>query len=50
VVALEAMAANDEARRFYRERGYTPHRVELQTRVGRGTNASGENDTHSKED
>lgn len=29
VVTLEAMADNDEARRFYRERGYAPHRVEL---------------------
>jgi ribosomal protein S18 acetylase RimI-like enzyme len=49
VVALEAMAANDEARRFYRARGYAPHRVELETRVDGGAPASGENDTHSKE-
>ncbi len=27
VIALEAMADNDSARQFYRERGYQPHRV-----------------------
>ena len=41
-VALEVMAANDAARRFYREHGYTPHRLELEKPV--------ENDTHSKGD
>ncbi|MFB6235942.1 MAG: GNAT family N-acetyltransferase [Halopenitus sp.] len=30
VVALEAMAANADARRFYRTHGYEPHRVELE--------------------
>jgi ribosomal protein S18 acetylase RimI-like enzyme len=30
VVALESMAGNGAARRFYRRRGYTPHRVELE--------------------
>lgn len=30
VVALEAMAANEDARRFYRTHGYEPHRVELE--------------------
>jgi len=53
VVALEAMAANDGARRFYRRHGYAPHRVELERRVvdDRTDPASpGENDTHSKED
>jgi ribosomal protein S18 acetylase RimI-like enzyme len=29
-IALEAMAPNERARRFYRERGYDPHRVELE--------------------
>ncbi|MFB6304129.1 MAG: GNAT family N-acetyltransferase [Haloferacaceae archaeon] len=33
VVALEAMAANDDARRFYERRGYAPHRVEFEKRV-----------------
>ncbi|UIO98821.1 GNAT family N-acetyltransferase [Halobaculum sp. CBA1158] len=32
-VALEAMADNERARRFYRRNGYEPHRVELQKRV-----------------
>lgn len=42
VVALEAMADNEDARRFYARQGYRPHRIELEKRVG--------NDTHSKED
>jgi len=29
-ITLEAMARNERARRFYRERGYNPHRVELE--------------------
>lgn len=29
-VGLQVMAANDDARRFYRERGYGDHRVELE--------------------
>jgi ribosomal protein S18 acetylase RimI-like enzyme len=33
-VALEAMADNEAARRFYRRHGYTAHRVELEKRVG----------------
>ena len=33
-VALEAMADNEAARRFYRRHGYTDHRVELEKRVG----------------
>lgn len=50
VVALEAMAANERARRFYRRCGYAPHRVELEKRVdGAASGAAGENDTHSKE-
>lgn len=38
-VALEVLATNDAARRFYRRHGYEPHRVELET----------ESDTHSKD-
>lgn len=30
VVTLEALAANDRARSFYREHGYDPHRVEFE--------------------
>jgi ribosomal protein S18 acetylase RimI-like enzyme len=30
VVALEALADNDDARRFYRERGYDPCRIEFE--------------------
>ena len=41
-VALEVMADNEAARRFYRRAGYTPHRVELEKPV--------ESDTHSKGD
>lgn len=41
-VALEVMADNEDARRFYRRAGYQPHRVELEKPV--------ESDTHSKGD
>ncbi|NEU56464.1 N-acetyltransferase [Halorussus sp. MSC15.2] len=40
-LALEVMAANDDARRFYRRHGYAPHRVELEKSV--------ESDTLTKE-
>ncbi|NHN59187.1 MULTISPECIES: N-acetyltransferase [Halorussus] len=40
-VALEVMAGNDDARRFYRRHGYAPHRVELEKSV--------ESDTLTKE-
>jgi ribosomal protein S18 acetylase RimI-like enzyme len=33
-VALEVMAANEDARRFYRRQGYRPHRVELEKPMG----------------
>lgn len=33
VVALEAMATNDDATRFYEARGYTPHRIEFERPV-----------------
>lgn len=29
-IGLQAMAPNDDARAFYRQHGYTPHRVELE--------------------
>lgn len=42
VVSLEVMAENAAARRFYRRRGYAPHRVTMERAV--------ESDTHSKPD
>lgn len=33
VIGLEVLADNENARRFYDERGYRPHRVELEKRV-----------------
>lgn len=33
VIALEAMAANDDARAFYRSHGYSPHRLEFEKTV-----------------
>lgn len=33
VIGLEALAENEVARRFYTERGYRPHRIELEKRV-----------------
>ncbi|KTG27421.1 GNAT family N-acetyltransferase [Haloferax profundi] len=42
VVALDVMADNEAARRFYRRHGYGPHRIELEKSI--------QNDTHSKED
>ncbi|WP_148414343.1 GNAT family N-acetyltransferase [Haloferax sp. KTX1] len=41
-VALDVLAANEAARRFYRRHGYRPHRVELEKSM--------RSDTHSKED
>lgn len=40
VVCLEAMAANDAARAFYRANGYDRHRVELETRVESDTSTT----------
>ncbi len=42
VVALEVLAANEDARRFYRQHGYEPHRLEMEKAV--------ESDTHSRGD
>jgi ribosomal protein S18 acetylase RimI-like enzyme len=44
VVSLEVMAANEDARRFYRRHGYDPHRVTMEKAL------SDESDTHSKDD
>ena len=33
VVSLDAMAGNEDARRFYRRHGYTPHRIEFEKRL-----------------
>ena len=37
VVSLQAMAANDEARRFYRRHDYEPHRIELEKPINSDT-------------
>lgn len=42
VVALEVMADNAEARSFYSDHGYDPHRLELEKAV--------QSDTHSRDD
>ncbi len=34
-VALNVMAANEDARRFYRDHGYTPHRLEVEKSLDR---------------
>lgn len=39
-IALRAMAANDDARRFYRRHGYEPHRVELEKPINSDTERS----------
>lgn len=33
ILSLEAMADNEDARRFYRQHGYEPHRVEFEKRL-----------------
>ena len=48
VVVLEAMAANESARRFYRRHGYETYRVGMERTLEQ--TAQEENDTHSKED
>lgn len=50
VVALEVMADNEDARRFYRREGYRAHRVEMEKAVGSGGSAaSGEPGERSEE-
>jgi ribosomal protein S18 acetylase RimI-like enzyme len=39
VIALEAMAANDAARRLYKRRGYDEHRIEVEKPVKSDTNS-----------
>ncbi|QLG50494.1 GNAT family N-acetyltransferase [Natrinema halophilum] len=46
VMLLEVMAGNEDARRFYRSRGYDEFRVTMTRSLG----DRDENDTHSKED
>lgn len=48
VVSLEAMMTNEDARRFYTDQGYSPHRVEFEKHLDGG--ASDRSDTHSRED
>ena len=40
VVAVEALAANDAARRLYRRHGYEPHRVEMERSLANDTDTS----------
>lgn len=42
VVTLDAMAANESARRFYQRKGYDVHRVELEKRVENDNNSKGD--------
>lgn len=42
VVALEAMADNDAARRFYAAAGYEPHRLEVEKSLGTDTPSRGD--------
>ncbi|WP_252698841.1 GNAT family N-acetyltransferase [Natronosalvus vescus] len=46
VISLEAMAANEAARQFYRQAGYTPFRIGFERRL----EGSMKNDTHSKDE
>jgi len=41
-VSLEAMADNEDARRFYRQQGYDPHRVRLEKPLESDTDSKGE--------
>lgn len=41
VFSLEVLSSNENARRLYRDKGYKPHRIEMEK--------SNENDNHSKE-
>lgn len=44
VVALDVLAANESARRFYEHHGYTPHRVEVEKSLGEGDGNGGTQD------
>jgi len=39
-IVLEVMAPNEAARRFYRKRGYRPHRIELEKSLEKGTDST----------
>lgn len=41
-IAIEAMAANEDARRLYEDRGYEPHRIEYERPVESDTQTSTE--------
>jgi ribosomal protein S18 acetylase RimI-like enzyme len=56
---LEVLAANGAARRFYREAGYEPHRVQFERPAapegsgdgdGNGNGSGTESDTHTRDD
>ena len=54
---LEVLAANEEARRFYRREGYEPHRVQFERSADprdrpedRYDDDSAESDTHTRDD
>jgi len=50
-IALEVMSANESARSFYRDHGYTAHRLEYEKRIdGTDGGRGDENDNHSKGD
>lgn len=48
VVSLEAMAANEDAIRFYERHGFRLHRVEFEKRIDGDPDDEAESDTHSK--
>ena len=51
---LEVLAANEDARRFYREAGYEPHRIQFERSAtgdeGVGDGSATESDTHTRDD
>ncbi len=50
---LEVLAANEDARRFYREAGYEPHRVQFERSADDdddGNATATESDTHTRDD
>jgi ribosomal protein S18 acetylase RimI-like enzyme len=49
-VTLDVLAPNERARSFYREHGYTPHRIECEKSLDADDTPSAENDTHSRDD
>jgi ribosomal protein S18 acetylase RimI-like enzyme len=49
-VTLDVLAANDRARSFYRDHGYSPHRIECEKALDGDDAAPVESDTHSRDD